>query len=163
MYERADDPQLLDVVSRDVRGKSTSEGRAFLRSPERVSLWRDALKAIRSDLETQAISRKADAEAFRTACMRKGPEGKQDWFEYKASWDAWKSGAARFRRGVELNLAEAKRIAQGLTEEADQQRYRQLLVEALNFLNQDEAITYKYIPARDDLREKISSVLYKNG
>lgn len=163
MYERADDPQLLDVVARDVRGQSTPEEKAFLRSPQGATLWRDALKALRSDLETQAISRKADAEAFRTACFRKGPEGKREWFDYKASWDAWKSGASRFRRGVELNLAEAKRISQELAEQAGQQRYRQLLVETLNFLNQDEAITYKYVPTRDNLREKISSALYKNS
>ncbi len=163
MYQRADDPAFIEVVSRDVRGKSTPEERSFLRSAEGGTLWRDALKAIRSDLETQAISRKADAEAFRTACMRKGLAGKHDWFEYKASWDAWKAGAARFRRGVELNLAEAKRLAQEVAEEAGQQRYRHLLVEALNFLNRDEAITYKYIPARDDLREKIAEALYKNG
>jgi DNA-binding transcriptional regulator GbsR (MarR family) len=163
MYERADDPALIEVVSRDVRGKSTPEEQAFLRSADGVKLWRDALKAIRTDLETQAISRKADAEAFRTACMRKGPAGKQDWFEYKAGWDAWKTSAARFRRGVETNLAEAKRITRELEEEADQQRYRQLLVEALNFLNQEEAITYKYVPARDDLREKISTALYRNA
>ena len=163
MYERADDPNLIEVVSRDVRGKSTPEEKAFLRSSEGVTLWRDALKAIRQDLETQAISRKADAETFRTACMRKGPAGKQDWFEYKAGWEAWKSSAARFRRGVEMNLAEAKRLTQQFAEEDQQQRYRQLLVDALNFLNQDEAITYKYVPARDDLREKISSTLYKNG
>ncbi len=163
MYERADDQQLLDLVSRDVRGKSTDEEKAFLRSSENVILWRDALKALRSDLETQAISRKADAEAFRTACMRKGPEGKRDWFEYKASWDAWKSGAARFRRGVELNLAEAKRLTQELSEQDVQQRYRQLLVESLNFLNQDEAITYRFVPDRDALREKISNALYKRG
>ncbi len=163
MYERAEDPQFVDVVSRDVRGKSTEEERDFLRSPEGVVLWRDALKALRLDLETQAIQRKADAESFRTACFKKGPSGKQDWFEYKASWDAWKGGAARFRRAVELNLAEAKRLKQEFSEGDELQRYRQLLVEALNFLNQDEAITYKYVPARDTLREKLSNVLYSRG
>jgi hypothetical protein len=86
--QRADEPEFLELVGRDVRGKSTPEERAFLRSPEGVGLWRDGLKVIRLDLETQSIDRKADAEAFRTACMRKGPSGKQEWFESRASWDA---------------------------------------------------------------------------
>lgn len=163
MYERADDPQFVELVGRDLRGKSTPEESAYLRSSEVVTLWRDALRVIRSDLETQNISRKADAEAFRTACMRKGPQGKQEWFEYKASWDAWKAGSSRFKRGVEMHLAEAKRLMQEFAETGDLQRYRQLLIEALRFLNQDEAITYKYVPARDDLREKISGALYGGG
>jgi Trypanosomal VSG domain len=162
VYQRAEDPEFLELVGRDVRGKSTPEEHAFLRSPEGMQLWRDGLKAIRMDLETQSIHRKADAEAFRTACVKKGPSGKQEWFEYKASWDAWKAGAARFKRSVETNLAEAKRLAQEQQQHSEKERFRQLLVETLNFLNQDEAITYKYVPTRDDLREKISSVLYKN-
>jgi hypothetical protein len=38
---------------------------------------------------------------------------------------------------------------------------QQLLVESLVFLNEDEAITYKYTPARDTLREKTSGALYR--
>jgi hypothetical protein len=36
-----------------------------------------------------------------------------------------------------------------------------LLVESLVFLNEDEAITYNYTPARDTLREKTSGALYR--
>ena len=162
-YERADDPEFLELVGRDVRGHSTPDEHSFLRSPENVQLWRDALKAILRDLETQNIERKADAEAFRTACMRKGPSGKQEWFEYKASWDAWRGGAARFKRSVQTSLAEAKQLAQEQQQHDEKESFRQLLVESLNFLNQDEAITYKHTPARDALREKISSVLYKKN
>jgi hypothetical protein len=162
-YERADDPEFLELVGRDVRGDSTPEEHAFLRSPEGTQLWRDGLKAILRDLETQNIQRKADAEAFRTACMKKGPSGKQEWFEYKASWDAWKGGAARFKRSVQISLAEAKRLAQERQQHDEKERFRQLLVESLNFLNQDEAITYNHTPDRDALREKISSVLYKRN
>ena len=93
-YEGADDPEFLDLLGRDVRGQSTQEERSFLRSPPNLQLWRNGLKAILSDLETQNIQRKADAEAFRTDCMRKGPSGKQEWFDYKAEWDAWKGGAS---------------------------------------------------------------------
>jgi excisionase family DNA binding protein len=45
----------------------------------------------------------------------------------------------------------------------EKERFRELLVEFLNFLNQDEANTYKHTLARDALREKISSVLYKQN
>jgi predicted transcriptional regulator len=45
----------------------------------------------------------------------------------------------------------------------EKERFRQLLVESLNFLNQDEANTYKHTLARDALREKISSVLNKQN
>jgi hypothetical protein len=160
-YERVDDQEFLDLLGRDVRGQSTQEERSFLRSPENLQLWRNGLKAILSDLETQNIQRKADAEAFRTDCMRKGPSGKQEWFDYKAEWDAWKGGAARFKRSVQMNLAEAKQLAQEHQQYDEKERFRQLLVESLNFLNQDEAITYKHTPTRDALREKISSALYK--
>ena len=60
-----------------------------------------------------------------------------------------------------MNLAKAKRLAQEHQQYDEKERFRQLLVESLDFLNQDEAITYKHTPTRDALREKISSALYK--
>jgi hypothetical protein len=161
-YERADVPEFQDLVGRDVRGKSTPEEHSLLRSPENLQLWRDGLRAILSDLETQRIQRKADAEAFRTECFRKGQSGKQEWFDFKAEWDAWKGGASRFTRSVQTSLAEAKRLAQEHQQQDEKERFRQLLVEFLDFLNEDEAITYKYTPNRDTLREKISGALYKS-
>jgi len=63
---------------------------------------------------------------------------------------------------VQTSLAEAKRLAQEYQQQDEKERFRQLLVESLDFLNEDEAITYKYTPNMDDLREKISGALYKS-
>ena len=55
-------------------------------------------------------------------------------------------------------------MARQIVKEAGLQRdpnFEQLLVESLVFLNEDEAITYKYTPARDTLREKTSGALYR--
>ena len=91
-YERADDPELLELIGRDVRGNSTPEEHAPPRSPKNLQLWRDGLRAILSDLQTQFIERRATAEKFRTECFRKGESGKQEWFNFKAELDAWKGG-----------------------------------------------------------------------
>jgi excisionase family DNA binding protein len=161
-YERADDPEFQDLVGRDVRGNSTPEEHALLRAAQNVQLWRDGLRAILSDLQTQFAERKATAEKFRTECFRKGESGKKEWFDYKAELDAWRGGALRFKRSVELQLAEAKRLSQEHQQQDEKERFRQLLVESLGFLNEDEAITYKFTPNRDTLREKISGALYKS-
>jgi hypothetical protein len=58
-------------------------------------------------------------------------------------------------------LEEAKPLTQEQQQFSEKERFRQLLVESFNFLNQDEVITYKYVPTRDALREKISNLLYK--
>jgi hypothetical protein len=91
---------LAPGTAEDARRKASPEASAELRKEENLQLWSDFLHELNKDLESQFMERKADAQAFQNACFNAGPEGKREWFEYKAQYDQWRAGARRFQAGI---------------------------------------------------------------
>jgi hypothetical protein len=87
--------------------------------------------------------------------------------ELAARLDTLSEQQANFEQTVRDSLTglreETPMLRSDKQQHDEKERFRELLVEILNFLNQDEAIINKHTLARDALREKISSVLYKQN
>jgi hypothetical protein len=79
-----DHDALRSLVAQEARGKASPEASAELREEANLQLWSDILHELNKDLESQFMERKADAQVFQNACFGAGPEGKREWFEYKA-------------------------------------------------------------------------------
>ena len=159
-YAALNNEDFRRLVATDARNQSTPDAAAFLRSGPNLQRWSDALHELNKDLEAQFMERKADAQVFQNACFAAGPEGKREWFEYKAQYDQWRAGARRFHAGIQAKIKENKTLMREHATENDRERYRSLLKELVGFLDTDEAITYKYVPERDRLREQIERTLY---
>ncbi len=158
------------LVADEARGQAPSEFAAFVRTTENLQRWSDALHELNKELETQFMERKADAQVFQNACFRAGSDGKQEWFEYKAQYDQWRAGARRFHASVQAKIKENKSLMKDSRAAGEGERYaservlyRKMLNRTLAFLGEEEAITYRFWPARDELREEIEAVLYPFG
>ncbi len=168
-YGSLDHADFRALVAQDARGQATPEAAAFLRSEAGLQRWSDTLRELKKELEAQFGQRAADAQSFQNECFAAGPEGKREWFEYKAQYDQWRAGARRFTNSIEAKLAENKRLmrgSKGVTHEQrltnDRQRYREMLHRVAEFLGEEEATTYKFVPERDRILEKIDRTLYPN-
>lgn len=155
-----DHEALRSLVADDARRKASQEASAELRKEENLQLWSDVLHELNKDLESQFMERKADTQAFQNACFGAGPQGKREWFEYKAQYDAWRAGARRFQAGIQQRIKENRQVMRDLQSTEDRQLYRDTLNRAQAFLHTDEFITYKGVPERDRLVEEIRTVLF---
>lgn len=163
-----EDPEAVrDLVARDVRGETSEEERAFLRSPDGLDLWHDALVALNKEIQDQFAKRRADAQAKQQDCLKLGPEGKAEWFEYKAAWAAWRAVANRFKSGVEGSLVEWRRLSRAHKRDRGAERsrlerglYRGALHDVREFLLNDAAISPAYFGRRDELLTLLKGVLF---
>jgi hypothetical protein len=155
-----DHEELRSLVAEEARRKASPDVSAELRMAENLQLWSDLLHELNKDLESQFMERKADAQAFQNACFSAGPEGKREWFEYKAQYDSWRAGARRFQAGIQQRIKENRQMMRDLQRAEDRQLYRDALNRVQEFLRTDEFITYKGVPERDRLVEEIQAVLF---
>lgn len=102
------DDHFDDLVNKDVRGFLDAETSELLREPEYAERWYNSLLVLKKSVEAQLTTNKAEQGEKHNECMKKGPAGKREWFEYKAQADRWRSGAVRFKAGVEERLREAR-------------------------------------------------------
>lgn len=169
-YGSLDHADFRALVAQDARGQATPEAAAFLRSEKGLQRWSDTLRELKKELEAQFGQRAADAQGFQNQCFAAGQEGKREWFEYKAQYDQWRAGARRFHASVQAKIKENKSLMKDSRAAGEGERYaservlyRKMLNRTLAFLGEEEAITYRFWPARDELREEIEAVLYPFG
>lgn len=155
-----DHDALRSLVAQEARGKAGPEASAELREEANLQLWSDLLHELNKDLESQFMERKADAQAFQNACFGAGPEGKREWFEYKAQYDSWRAGARRFQAGIQQRIKENRQMMRDLQRTEDRQAYRDMLSRVQAFLRTDEFISYSGVLERDRLVEEIHAVLF---
>jgi hypothetical protein len=148
------------LVADDSRDQVSEAERAFLRAEPNLQRWSDALHEINKDLEAQFMERKADAQVVQNECFAAGPEGKRRWFEYKAQYDHWRAGARRFHKGIQMRIKENKALMRDLSDANEVKRLRWVLEEVMDFLNEEEATTYRFVPERDRLKDKVRRTLY---
>lgn len=115
-----------EYVNADVRGTAPEEISEALRQPEVVERWHNCLLSHKSNVEAQLVHGKAEKAQKFADCVRKGPAGKQEWLDYLAEQQKWRSGAIRFKNGAEVKLVEAK---QYLSRYASEAPTTQLLLE----------------------------------
>jgi hypothetical protein len=122
------------LVADDARRKASPEASAELRKEENLQLWSDVLHELNKDIESQFMERKADAQAFQNARFGAGPEGKREWFDYKARYDSWRAGARRFQAGIQQRIKENRQMMRNLQRTEDRLLYREALARAQAFL-----------------------------
>jgi hypothetical protein len=98
------------VVEADVRDKVSDDEAAMLRQLENVPRWYNELNLLKRDIEAQFVQRKADLLDFQQGCLKRGRDGKQEFFDEKADHEAWKTGAVRWKQLIEAKMVEAKRL-----------------------------------------------------
>jgi hypothetical protein len=155
---------LRDIAARDVRGLTTEEEVARLRSPEWVEHWFLALMELRQDVETQLAERKA-AYDLRQVEVRSLEHFDETWAPYRAEYFGWKKHAVRFLNTVRSREREARQLKAELKQAqyvkhnaGEQERERERRREVWRifgacraFLEDEENITYKATPQRDEL------------
>lgn len=90
-----------------------SAGWAELTRPEMIRRTREALAAMRARNHAAIARKKANLTAVQAACLRRGPDGRNEYLEAKAEFERWKSGASNFDRTVGAAIDEVNDIARG--------------------------------------------------
>ncbi len=161
---RLEEHPLRTLAANDARGQTTEEEREYLRSPETVTDWLDALTELGLDLEAQFAERRAEAQAVQTECLDKGPEGKREWFEYKARYDRWRASARRFKQLVDARRREAKRLAHEHhvkeRDASEREAYRRTMQRARDFILRDQNIAPSALRERDELVAELELALW---
>lgn len=157
---------LRDIAARDVRGLTTEEEVARLRSPEWVEHWFLALMELRQDVETQFAERKA-AYDLRQVEVRSLEHFDESWAPYRAEYFGWRKHAVRFLNTVKSREREARQLKAALKQaqyvkcnadeqERERERRRELwriFGACRAFLEDEGNIAYKAMPQRDELLE----------
>lgn len=161
-----DDGALSTLVGRDVKGETTEAERALLRRPGTLQRWHNTLVALDKELQAQFTERRAAADLKQQECLRRGPKGKVEWFDYRAQYNAWRAGANRFKSKVEVTLSECKRTMREKQSyrsphsTGERRLYRQTLRSVRNFLVNEATVTAAHQGARWDLLQRVDEVLF---
>ncbi len=143
-----------EIVVREAKGQATPEEAAWLKTDENLNEWVRVLQDKRADVEAQFLQRKAEAQDFQNQCHQMGPTGKSEWFEYKAQYDHWRSGARRWLQSIVNALNRAKQARYEGGEKADKQAHRNTLHAVYDAL-EDGTISERI----DEFKERIGEVL----
>lgn len=113
------DEDANNMAAAYVKKELSAEERERLLQPENIERLHNALVSLHQDIESQFAERKAGAQEKQNQCHDAGWDGRQEWFEYKARYDRWRSSARRFlsavtdaRRDVKSRIAEYARAGQ---------------------------------------------------
>jgi hypothetical protein len=119
---------LKEIAAQDVRGLTTEEEAARLRSPEWVEHFFEALIELKQDVETQLSERKSDYD-MRQAEVRSLDYFDETWAPYKSEYMGWRKHAVRFLNSVKNREREARRLVKELERERQEQgkKSRELL------------------------------------
>lgn len=116
--------EFIDVINADIRGTLDTDDAAWLRAPDNVEHWYQALCSMKTDVESQLTQKRAEVMSKQSECLAKGDAGRQEWFDFKAESERWRAGAVRFKTGLEVKLAEAR----GLRNVRRTDRYTDLIL-----------------------------------
>ena len=177
--------QLKDIAARDAIGEAHKEESELLRSDGYVEDWNDVLSELMSDLYAEKEERRSQLELYKST----GP-GRQEFYEFKAQYGAWKAGMARMLSTYGSRKHEAQRLIRDLkqrrhavhqehqkevsatkklarTQEAlegqreERQAFRNLLVDIQKqLLEIDEVFRPEMLPLRDRLLARVEETIY---
>lgn len=163
---RYDDPEAFRaLVARDARDEASEVERVFLRDARTVQRWHDGLVALNKELEVRFSEKQAAADLKQQGCLKRGPAGKDEWFDYRARHKAWRAEANRFKSKVEAALSECKRLVQDRSEQSatratsERRAYREALRSVHSFLSDEAAILSQYQDTRLELLRLVDDVL----
>lgn len=120
------DEQVRDLAAADARGEVPDDVAEWLRSPDMLDAWREALTWLVGDVQAQFTRHRATVE---------GARGTAQFHDAMKAHARWSAGASRFRQSVETRLREAKRL-QRERDEAQHGEFRgnlQTRLDALEF------------------------------
>ena len=173
--------EFRELVVTDAKGRATAREQAFLRSAAVVGRWNTALASLNRELQSQFAERRAEAQAYRNRCLRAGPRGKREWFDYQERYAGWRAGATRLKGLVEERLAESKELVRAARKsaasggepsarasgdasaEASAEASGPLLSEVAEFLSADGIVREPFVRQRDGLLQRISAALALPG
>jgi hypothetical protein len=107
-----DKKQFLDLVAAEVRGEAADGVSTFLREPENLRKWKDALVSLKVDVEEQYARRKLRMDEVHGECLKQ-TDGRPEYFDAKREYLGWKAGAGAFKKNVEMRIREVRSLLQG--------------------------------------------------
>lgn len=132
------------AVAAEARGEAPEALSKWLRQPENLVRWRDALAALTADVQAQFTERNAEFEDARAEIyLDKSPGGEAERQRkvraLKTELKLWHGSASRFRLSVNEHLRESKRlISEGHQEHFDHatrfKQQRDGLADAIKYL-----------------------------
>lgn len=99
------DNSFRDFVAKDVRGNLSPEESASLRHPDNLDRWRNALIAIKREVEIQLANRNARWWKKQAELIDQGTAGRDEWIRFRATEVDWRVRAIRFLVTVEEHLS----------------------------------------------------------
>lgn len=155
---------IRDLTVRDIRGETTPEEAEYLRQPQNIKAWLRHITELGEDIKVQHTERRAEADRKQQECFRSGPEGKNEWFEFRAQYQTWRGAARRYEIGINAARAEAKELQHTLRlDQRDNRKIaelRSICKDIQDFLSEDENITYAGVTTRDALYDRLNVALY---
>jgi hypothetical protein len=109
--ERTED-QFAEAVANDVRNHTDPETAAWLRSPEMVNRWYDALVELLRSVDFQFAGQKAETYHRRRILDDK------EFREYYDDVLKWRTSTMRFKRAIEKRIADARSLRRQVHGEA---------------------------------------------
>lgn len=106
------------LVNDDIRDVAPEVVSDALRAPENVERWYLCLLANKNSVESQLATGKSEKAEKKAECEALGEDGRQEWFDFLAQHEKWRSGAIRFRGGTDVKLKEAKEAHRRLLAES---------------------------------------------
>lgn len=95
------------IVVADIKGEVEEEA---LRDPENVGRWHAILLDLRDNMLAELANEEQKSLAYHQMCLKKGPRGKREWFEYKGEWKHWEARAKTFLAHINNRIREAREL-----------------------------------------------------
>lgn len=106
-----DDEAFRTIVDNDVRNRIEPEISRQLRdNPQVARRWYDTLLLMKASVEGQLSAKAAEARADKLESI--AADRKREGLTALASYERWRSGALRFRSGLEATILEAGRFVE---------------------------------------------------
>lgn len=106
---RLDDEAFRNIVDNDVRNRIDPEiSRALRTEPQLARRWYDTLLQMKASVEGQLSAKAAEAKAQKLESI--ASDQKREGLTAMAAYERWRSGALRFRSGLEATILEAGRF-----------------------------------------------------
>lgn len=97
-----------EVVLADVNNELDDAKRNWLRQPPQLEKWREFLKIIKADVESQFIRYNANLLEFQGNLNYNNQENRKEIHKAKLEHEKWRSGAVKFKQFIEKRLSESK-------------------------------------------------------
>lgn len=97
-----------DLANRAVRGMLSPNELSMVTHESVRDRYREELLSMKRDAENQLIERKAALARFKSDCMARGSETKDEYFAVENEYQTWRAGLMRYYNGIERQLAELR-------------------------------------------------------